>query len=88
MPAITGTVRCLQISETAGFTTIEETGGTTETFILWFGTTIPPALTSFSRVVQSMWVSVLREAHANGLTVSVTHPTGSAAVTNVQLGSL
>jgi hypothetical protein len=86
MPIVTGTVKCLQISEGAGFTTIEEAPGVNETLILWFGTTIPPQITSFTRVVHSMWVSLLREAHANGLTVRVSHPSGSAEVSNVQLG--
>lgn len=86
MPTMTGTVKCLRLNEGAGFTTIEESPGVTETFILWFGTTIPPDLTSFTRIVHSMWVSLLREAHANGLTVRISHPTNSAAVTDVQLG--
>jgi hypothetical protein len=86
MPTITGTVKCLRVNETFGFTTIQESPGETETFILWFGTTIPSSLTSFTRIAHSMWVSMLREAHANGLTVQISHPTNSAVVSDVQLG--
>ena len=88
MPTITGTVKCLLVSEVYGFTTIEEAPGDTETFILWFGTTIPPNLTSFTRIAHSMWVSMLRDAHANGLTVRLSHPSGSAVASDVQLGLL
>lgn len=92
MPSITGTVNCLQVSEFAGFTTIRDAAGHTETFILWFGSGggsgIPPELNSFSRVLHSMWVSLLREAHSNGLTVTVAHLDNSAAITSLQLGSI
>ena len=90
MPNVTGTVDCLSISEVAGFVTIEETTGDKETFILWFspggGSGIPPQLNAFTRVLHSMWVSQLREAHSNGLTVTISHPTNSAEVTTVRLG--
>jgi hypothetical protein len=86
MPTVTGAVKCLRVNETYGFTTIEASPGVTETFILWFGTSIPPDLTSFTRIAHSMWVSMLREAHANGLTVLISHPANSAAVSEVQLG--
>jgi hypothetical protein len=86
MPRMTGTVNCLQIAEIAGFTTIEDAGGNTETFILWFGSSIPSQLNAFTRVVHSMWVSVLREAHSNGKTVTITHPSGSAEILNIELG--
>jgi len=89
---ITGTVRCLQISDDAGFTTIEDGGGTKETFILWFvpgtGAGIPSSLTAYTRIMHSMWVSQLREALANNLSVTLTHPNGSAAVSAVQLGAI
>ena len=87
MATTTGTVKCLRVSEGAGFTTIEQSPGVTETFILWFGTSIPSSLTSFTRIAHSMWVSILRDAHANRLTVSVFHPDGSAIVSDVQLGA-
>lgn len=90
MPNTTGTVDCLSISEFSGFVMIEENTGNKETFILWFnpGTSsgIPPQLTSFTRIAHSMWVSLLREAVSNNLSVTVSHPTNSAEVTNVRLG--
>jgi hypothetical protein len=92
MAEATGTVRCLSISEDAAFTTIDETSGGSETFILWFapgtGGGIPPTLTAFTRVLHSMWVSQLREAHGNNLTVTIIHPDGSAEITTVRLGTL
>ena len=88
MATTTGTVNCISVSENAAFTTIEEAGGDTETFILWFGSTIPPTINSFTRILHSMWLSLLREAHANNLTVRITHSTGSAIVDGVQLGLL
>jgi hypothetical protein len=84
-----GRVNCLRISDTAGFTEIRDAAGNTETFTLWFlpGTGgIPGTLNSFTRVLHSMWVSLLREALAGRLTVRVTHPTNSSEVLNVQLG--
>ncbi|MCZ6662652.1 MAG: hypothetical protein O6951_06985 [Actinobacteria bacterium] len=87
MALFTGTVECVSVNEGAGFTTLEDSTGDTETFILWFGTTIPPQVTSFTRVMHSMWLSLLREAQTNGLSVTVSHPTGSAEVTNVRVNS-
>jgi hypothetical protein len=90
VPQMIGTVNCLQVSDTAGFTQIRDAAGNTETFILWFlpGTSggIPRTLNSFTRVLHSMWVSLLREAVAGRLTVRVSHPTNSSEVLNVQLG--
>lgn len=86
MPEMTGTVTCFQLAEIAAFTTIKDAACNEETFILWFGSTIPQDLNAFSRVVHSMWVSVLREAHANGLTVTVVHPNNSAEIIALQLG--
>lgn len=86
MPEMTGTVKCLQLQESAAFTTIEDGAGHKETFILWFGDIIPRDLTSFTRVVHSMWVSVLREAHSRGRTVTVMHPSSSAEITGLRLG--
>jgi len=89
---MTGTVRCFQISDDAAFTTLEDSGGSTETFILWFapGTSggIPRTLTAYTRIMHSMWVSQLREALSNNLSVTLIHPSGSAEVTAVRLGTL
>lgn len=93
MPSITGNVRCLQVSDDFGFTTIEDSvTGDTETFILWFapgtGSGIPSNLTAFTRIMHSMWISQLRTAHADNLSITIIHPSNSAAVTTVRLGTL
>ncbi|GJL57045.1 MAG: hypothetical protein NPIRA02_41770 [Nitrospirales bacterium] len=90
MAMITGTVDCFRVSEGLGGVTIRDASGMTETLLLWFnpggGSGIPPQLTAFTRVLHSMWISQLRDAHANGLTVTIIHPEDSAEVTSVQLG--
>jgi hypothetical protein len=91
VPEMTGTVRCLQIADDFGFTAIENpaTGGS-EPFILWWfpGTSggIPEELNFFTRIMHSMWVSLLREARSNNLSVTVVHLADSAVVTAVQSG--
>lgn len=92
MPSISGSVRCLQVSEAAAFTTIEDSTGSKETLILYFapgtGSGIPTTVNSFTRILHSMWISQLREAMASNLQVTVAFPTGSAEVTSVQLGQI
>jgi hypothetical protein len=87
MPNFTGTVDCVQIADGFGFTRLSDSGGDTETFILYFGTTIPSSITAFTRIQHSMWLSMLRDSIAHGLTVTISHPTGSAEVTAVRLGN-
>jgi hypothetical protein len=90
MPELTGTVRCIRVGDDFGFTTVAETGTSTrETFILWWaGVTTPVDPPIAARIVQSDWVSMLREAFAGSLQVTVTHPDNSAEVLNVQLGEI
>lgn len=90
MPEIIGKVQCVRIADASAFVTIEEVGtGDTETFILWLlpgtGSGIPSNLTSFTRIMHSMWLSLLREARENDLTVTLVHPTNSAEVTALGL---
>lgn len=91
MAETTGTVRCLSIAESAAFITIDETTGGSETLILWFapgtGGGIPQNLTAFTRILHSMWVSQLRDAHTNNRTVEIIHPDGSAEIQGVRLGT-
>jgi hypothetical protein len=92
MALITGSVRCISVSDIAAFTTIRDAAtATDETLILWFapgsGGGTPPDLTSFTRILHSMWISLLRDAHANNLTVTVVHPNNSAAISSVRLGT-
>lgn len=88
MPIVDGTVDCVSVSENAGFTKIRKPDNTTEVFILWFlSSNIPTTVSSFTRVMHSMWLSMLREAQSTGAEVRVSHPTNSAEVTTLQLGS-
>ncbi len=90
MADFTGTVSCVRVSELAGFTRLDDGAGDTETFIMWFvpggGTGIPPRLNAFTRILHSMWVSLLREAHSNNLTVTINHAADSSIVEAIALG--
>ena len=80
-----GTVRCVSVSEGSAFTTIQNAAGVRETFILWFPG-IPLSLTSFTRILHSMWLSLLREANSTGREVRIVHRDNGAEVFTVQLG--
>ena len=88
MAEMTGTVVCVRVSESSAFTTIEDANGVQESFALWFlpGLSVPPDLTAFTRVLHSMWVSLLREAHSSGKPVTIVHPENSAAISSLGLG--
>ena len=77
-----GTVDCLQVGDDYGFVAITEAGGVKEAFILWYSPSEPSA---FTRVMHSMWLSMLREAMAARTPVSLTHDSGSAFVTIVRV---
>jgi hypothetical protein len=88
MPQIVGTVQCVQVADDIAFVTIDPPTGQSETLILWAfpgtGGGIPEEMTAYTRIMHSMWVSLLREAHANNLTATVVHR--DATVTSVRLG--
>lgn len=87
MGEIIGTVQCVRVNDDAGFTTIEDAAGELEVLILWFiAARIPPTLTSFTRVLHSMWLSMLREAHTNNLPVTIVTQGDTGIVMAVQLG--
>lgn len=92
MPTIRGNVDCLQVSDDSSFVTIEDPStGSRETLILWFnpgpGGGIPSTLTSYTRVMHSMWISLLRDAHTNnGLVSIITSSSSSAIALTVRLG--
>lgn len=91
MARITGTVSCFEISDDTAFTTIEDSAGNKETLILWFspGTSIPRNLTSYTRIMHSMWISVLRTAFTNNLVVTLDTPSStSAVVIKVRMGGI
>jgi len=77
-----GTVDCLQVGDDYGFVRITEAGGVKEILILWYS---PSEVSAFTRVMHSMWLSMLREAMAAGTLVNLTHESGSAFVTFVQV---
>jgi len=82
MALTTGKVRCVQVMDDLGGTTIQVTAATTETLLLWTAAEHPVQ----ARVVQSNWVSLLRQAMASNLQVTIAHGDGSALATSVQLG--
>lgn len=88
MPELIGAVRCVRVAEDAAFTCVNEQGTTNNTlFILWWeGVSTPANPPARLRIAQSNWVSLLREGLASNTPVTITHPTNSSLVSNVQLG--
>ena len=88
MPDLTGTVRCVRVGDEAGFTAVVEQGtNNRETFILWWdGISTPANPPARTRIAQSDWVGLFRQAMASNITVTISHATNSAIVLNVQLG--
>jgi hypothetical protein len=90
MTETTGTVTCLAVSEDAAFTAIKNAAGTVETFTLWFsvGAGAPTLSDLEARVANSMWVSMLATARANGLKITVIHQDNSSRILSLRLGPL
>jgi hypothetical protein len=88
MPELKGTVRCVRVGDDFGFTTVtEQVTNMDELFILWWaGLSTPADPPVRVRIVQSDWVSLLRQAMASSIPVNITHDTNSSVVLNVQLG--
>jgi hypothetical protein len=88
MPELKGTVRCVRVGDDFGFTTVtEQVTNIDELFILWWaGLSTPADPPVHVRIVQSDWVSLLRQAMASAIPVNITHGTNSSVVLNVQLG--
>ncbi len=86
MAIIVGKVECLNIGDDNAFVRIRESATDTETLILWFNPQNPSA---FTRVMHSMWTSLLRDAMSDGREVRVTTGSGSnsAFITTVQANS-
>ncbi|WP_405827130.1 hypothetical protein [Streptomyces sp. NBC_00105] len=89
MPRIKGTVGCVQVGDDYGFTRVIEQGtGNEELFTLWWsGVATPENPAIHVRIIQSDWVSLLRQAMAAGLPVTIVYPDDSNLVFNVQLDS-
>ena len=80
-----GTAVCVLVLNTeTAFTTIQDATGMTEIFTLW----VPgqPVIDFSPGVLQSMWLSLLREAIVSGTPVTVRHDEVSGGVEALQLG--
>jgi hypothetical protein len=88
MAETTGTVSCVRVAEAAGFLVLQ-VQQTEVPFVLWFapGSIFPRDLNSFTRVLHSMWLSLIREAHATGATVTVVHGNNDSNVTALGIGA-
>ena len=86
MSSETGKVACILIEDDVAMVKVESSSGA-ETFVLWSNPIpLPPV---HVRVMQSNWISLLREAMAGDLDVTVVADSAvSAYVTSIQLGSL
>lgn len=82
MPQIIGNVVCVQVGDDFAFTQIRPDEGRPESLILWFAPTVASTTT---RMMHSMWLSLLRVALADGLRVRVTYPRNSAFIQLVEL---
>ena len=84
MAVMVGTVECVHIGDDSAFCRLRDSGGSDETFILWFNVSNPSA---FTRVMHSMWVSLLRDAMTQGFSVRVSHATNDARVQTLQVNA-
>jgi hypothetical protein len=89
MAAQTGKVSCIQIvSDNVAMTRIVDSAGLGEVFVLW-SDIVNPAPPLHVRVIRNNWISLLRQAMASDLDVTVVGDNAtSALVTSVQLGAL
>jgi hypothetical protein len=85
----TGTVECVRVAEDSAFLSLR-VGAQSVPFVLWFlpGSVFPPDLTSFTRVLHSMWLSLIREAVTTGAPITVVHPNNGANVTALGIGEI
>jgi hypothetical protein len=95
LPETYGLVQCLKVGDGFGFTTLVAPQGFVgltfvnehEHFILWWnGVSTPSQPDTSTRMKHDQWVSLLREAMANDISVRLSHPKDSAIVTSVQIG--
>lgn len=80
-----GTAVCVLVLNTENaFTNIRDATGTIESFTLWAPG--QPVIDFSPGVLQSMWLSLLREAIVSGTPVTVRHEEDSSGVQALQLG--
>lgn len=78
-----GRVECIQVAEDACFVGIkEEMSNVLEAFIVWFAPELP---TAFTRLLHTMWLSMLREAFTTGDLVKIFHHPDSAYINNLEI---
>ncbi len=70
MPVVNGTVTCLQVEDDIGFAGVAESTlpNRTEYFVLWSNPGDPSA---FTRIMQSMWLSMLKDSLLTGKSVEM-----------------
>ena len=83
MATVTGVVQCINVADDQGFVQVRENVTLeSETFILWNSPTDPSA---FTRVMHSMWISMLRDSIESGRSVTITTLSGGALVNGITL---
>ena len=82
MPVFTGEPDKVFVNEIIAVVTLTQVAtDTTEHFLLWseIGKTYTPS----ERLLHGMWLSLVRDALADGRNVRVAHPDGSALITSL-----
>jgi len=82
MATITGAVECIRLADDIGFVRIREASNETETLLIWFSPSDPSA---FTRVLHSMWVSMLRDSITSNKTVTAITSSGGAQILSLTL---
>ena len=80
MAVTTGTVSCVNLSDTFGFVSVKTSPTTEEAFILWIGV-------NRSQGPIALWIPELQLALARGLTVMVQHGDTSAFIDAVRINA-
>jgi len=83
MATVTGVVDCIRVLNDECFIKIiENETDEIETFIAWVSQTDPSA---FTRIMHSMWLSLLRDSLDSGRSVTVVTASHGAIITQVEL---
>lgn len=86
MATVIGIVDCVLIGDDFGFVSIiEDVTNDLETFLIWSSPAEPSA---FTRVMHSMWISLLRDSLVNGKKVRVvTSSSTGGLISSVRLNN-
>ena len=83
MATITGIVDCIRIADDVCFVKVIEDGtGDSEYFIVWVSPADPSA---FTRVMHSMWLSLLRDSLDSNRNVTVITAGDGATIVDIEL---